>query len=479
MGICSAWYIIFLAISIVLYYAMPNWRYAREIIIFISSAVFYLSYGRIAIIYPIAVIGVAYLIGILIEKIRRKELVFLFCLVDLGILIALKYIFNGAGSDLISDSSVWEKYLLVPLGISYYSLSLIGYIVDVYRGKYSAEKNIFHFSLFVFFFPHILQGPIARYDDLAPQLKGGGKQFDYDSFCYSVQLMLWGYIKKLIIADTAAVFVNNVYSYSDIRGGTELFIASILYTIEIYADFSGCVDIMRGTAGLYGINLMENFNQPYLSYTLNEFWRRWHISLSSWFRDYLYIPLGGNRKGELRRYINVLIVFLVSGIWHGTTINFLLWGAIHGCYQVMEDFTYKKVLRKRPREIDGRYKWIQLVITFMIVNFAWIFFRIPQMKDALKIVYNIIAHPSLEVFSNGRLFEYGIDGMGWIVFILFVALLLMVEIMNKNGIKIRDVIARQPIVVRWCIYLLGFTAVLLLGKYGTDYNANDFIYMRF
>lgn len=307
--------------------------------------------------------------------------------------------------------------------------------------------------------------------------------FDYDRFCRGLQLMLWGYIKKMVIADRAAIVVNSIYDTYYTVGGTELLFASLLYSLTIFADFSGCVDIARGTALIFGIELSENFKQPYLAVSINDFWKRWHISLSSWFRDYLYIPLGGNRKGKCRRWINVMLVFGVSGIWHGAGLNYLLWGALHGGYQVIGSVLEplrQKCCRFMKIRDEGRGRQVlRIFITFQLVNLAWIFFRITDIRQACYIVKTIFLHPTISVLFDESLAQYGVSMRGLHVLGFFVLLLLFVEIMNYRGIRLRDQINRQPLVLRWCVYLAGVIAVVVLGIYGVDYNASDFIYMKF
>lgn len=480
MGICNIEYIAFVAICVVLYYVIHN-SVMQKIVLLIASLYFYLTYGYIAIVYVCCSTVLAYTIGLLIKSFERYKKVFLlaFVIADVSELVFIKYIFgNGLLDGILANTSSIEKLLVIPLGIAYYTLSLLGYVIDVYSNKYDAEKDILKFVLFVVFFPHILQGPIARYDKLSVQFDEV-KRFDYDLICYNAQLMLWGYVKKLIIANMASMYVDSVYSKWEIMGGTELLVASILYTIQIYADFSGCVDIMRGTAGLFGIELMENFRQPYFSKSIGEFWRRWHISLSTWFRDYLYIPLGGNRKGKARRFFNVFIVFLTSGIWHGTTINFLIWGSLHGLYQIIEDLLYGKIIKKKPKDIDNRYGWMQWLITIALVNFAWIFFRISDIGNACGIINRIFTRLSIENFFNDAIINYGLDLSEWRLFLFFVVVLLIVEICNIKQINIRKVIARQPILIRWSVWIIGLVCVAVFGVYGTAYSANDFIYMKF
>ena len=478
MGICSMQYVIFLIVTLAIYYILPNKiRFIQKYILLAASIVFYISFKWIAVIFVGITSIAAFLCALLFRnnKAFNKFLVFIFILTDVGSLFLLKYqsFFNiGNISETFSD------YLIIPLGISFYSLSVLGYVIDVYRGKYKAERNIFRFLLFVLFFPHIMQGPIARYDMLKQQFENV-HIFDWNRFCYGLQLMLWGYIKKMVVADSAAVFVNNVYEYGIVEGGTQLFVAGLLYTIEIYADFSGCVDIVTGTAELFGIELMKNFEQPYFSHTLNEFWRRWHISLSSWFRDYLYIPLGGNRKGTVRRFINMLIVFIVSGIWHGVGYSFIAWGLIHGMYQIAESVFYHSVIKKKPGEVSEKLRWVQQFVTFNVVNIAWIFFRVDSVKSAIKIIIRIITKPTPAILVNGHLFDYGIAPISMIILLIFILLLFVVDYYNKKGVVIRELISTQPIVIRWTIWLIGISVVIIFGAYGSGYNASDFIYMNF
>jgi len=254
------------------------------------------------------------------------------------------------------------------------------------------RKNPAKFTLFMAFFPQILQGPIPRFGQLAPQLYAPHR-FRYETFCSGMQLMLWGYIQKMVIADRAAVLVDYVYGNAEQFYGITLLTASLFYSLQIYADFSGCVDIERGTAEMFGIDLAKNFERPYFATSIQDFWRRWHISLSSWLRDYVYIPLGGNRKGLARKYVNILIVFFVSGLWHGVGLHFLFWGLLHGAYQVAGALwqrirTAFAARRKKPAQVLSparlcvRRAW-KIFFTFNLVNLAWIFFRVPSLRQGV------------------------------------------------------------------------------------------------
>lgn len=494
MSFCTLKYGYFLAILIPLYFFVVPKRFQRYVLL-MFSIVFYLMYDKKAFVIMAASGAVVYVaarwMGRIKEQKQKKYLLVSAVIAIIGILALLKYnvfLSQIPGLRWLSaiKTGLFDKYSIVlPLGISFYSLAIIGYLIDVYRGKIEAERNYLDFLLFESFFPHILQGPIARYDAFVKQFKET-HVFDYTRFCRGLQLMLWGYIKKMVIADRAAIVVNSIYDTYYTVGGTELFVASLLYTLTIFADFSGCVDIARGTAAVFGIDLMDNFKQPYLSVSIQDFWRRWHISLSSWFRDYLYIPLGGNRKGELRRWINVMIVFGVSGIWHGAGWNYLLWGGLHGVYQwaghALESVR-KRCYKWFHISEEGRgAKIIKVFVTFNLVNFAWIFFRVTDVRHACYIIKTIILHPTPGVLFDETLAQFGMSMKGLHVLCMFTLLLIFVELKRYWGgefYTLRDWVDRQKLPIRWCIYLLGIMAVLIFGIYGTDYNASDFIYMRF
>jgi len=295
--------------------------------------------------------------------------------------------------------------------------------------------------------------------------------------------MIWGYIKKMVIADRAAVFVNGVYGSYGTAGGTELLIASFFYSIQIYADFSGCVDISAGVAELFDIRLMQNFRQPYLAGSVREFWKRWHISLSSWYRDYVYIPIGGRYKGKLRRYGNILAVFSISGLWHGAGWHFVAWGLLHGCYQVAGDLLAPvkmrvfKLLHTDEQSIFVRV--VQAAGTFLMVNFAWIFFRAESMREALGIVFSIFRYPAPWALTDGSLYQYGLSANMLHVLMLCVVILFLTDMAHERGIRIREKIGQLKLPIRWMIYYISVFMILIFGVYGIGYEASDFIYMQF
>ena len=295
--------------------------------------------------------------------------------------------------------------------------------------------------------------------------------------------MIWGYIKKLVIADRIGIFVDAVYSNVYIQEATVLFLAGIMYSIQIYMDFSGCADIALGMSEIFGLHLTQNFQQPYLSASVNEFWRRWHMSLSSWFRDYIYIPLGGNRRGNIRRWFNLAVVFIVSGLWHGVGVNFAVWGLIHALYQ-MTGVVLKPVREKifqlfrfsKERKV---FHYMQVCVTFFLINEAWVFFRITNIKQALYIIKESVFNASPWNFTDGSLLQFGIDAHQWHIVLIFIVAAIIVDILHEKKVCLRETISKQHIIVRWGLYLGAIFSIVLWGVYGIGYDAKDFIYMNF
>lgn len=474
MSFISLSFIAFLLVMLLLFFVVPK-RF-QFIVLLLGSFAFYLMLSVKAFFFLFISSLSVYLAALFLEHVENRrigrQLLVLVIGFNLFLLIGLKYF------------SFWlTRYgLVVPLGISFYTLSLIGYLIDIERRKYRAERNFFYFFLYVSYFPHILQGPIARYNFLGEQFKEY-HPFNYDRVAKGCQRMVWGYMKKMIIADRAAIFVDTVFGQISTGRGTAFFIASLLYTIQIYADFSGCVDISMGVSEIFGIRLSENFKQPYLAVSINDFWKRWHISLSSWFRDYLYIPLGGSRKGIVRRWMNVLIVFTVSGFWHGVGINYIIWGLLHGIYQVIgyllmpvRTWIIQKIW---PNGETGFAKAIHILTTFFLVNFAWIFFRIADFKNAIIIIREIITDFTPWILTDGTIFSYGLSEKSLHLLIFMIILMFVVDLLHEKGISIRTRISRECLPIRWFIYLTAIYTVMIFGIYGIGYDASSFIYMNF
>lgn len=361
--------------------------------------------------------------------------------------------------------------LLLPVGISFYTFQSIGYIVDVYRGELPAEHHIGKYAAFVSFFPQLVAGPIERAKNLLPQLKQEG-HFDYAQATYGLKLMAWGYFKKIVVADTLAAYVDKIYGDMHFFSGSARFFVIFFFTIQIYCDFSGYSDIARGTAKLFGVDLMENFKSPYFAASIREFWHRWHISLSTWFRDYVYIPLGGSRVGKLRNAWNRMVTFLLSGLWHGASWTFVAWGGLHGGLQVAEkqiDNTQKT--KKESRLSHG----IKVVITFLIVSALWVFFRAQSFKDAAYMLgywyqgLNDPVHWLTSAFSN-----LGINLSTGLQLLLMLAILTVFDYLSLK----RDVIAsvsKWKLPLRWALYI-GFMVLIF---FLAPAESAEFIYFDF
>ena len=335
--------------------------------------------------------------------------------------------------------------------------------------------------MFVSFFPHILQGPIPRYNQLKEQLFEG-HAFDYRTVKFGFQLILWGMFLKMVIADRAAIFVNEVFPNFHLYEGSMLAVAAVLYSIQLYTDFLGCVCIAMGAAEVYGIKLQTNFERPYLAVSIKDFWRRWHISLSSWLRDYVYIPLGGNRKGKIRRYINLMLTFLVSGIWHGSGLQYIFWGLMQGGYQVAGELLMpaRKAVRKvlKIKEDSSVYTLWQRVCTFVLITISWVIFRAANLRAGLSILKRIVTDFTPWIFFDGTLYTCGIEARQFLALLVCIILVMVVEHMQEKG-NIRELLARQHIIVRWGIYLGAIALIAVLGVYGPGYSATQFLYGMF
>jgi D-alanyl-lipoteichoic acid acyltransferase DltB (MBOAT superfamily) len=377
------------------------------------------------------------------------------------------------------ENPVW---LIIPIGISFYTLQLISYNVDLYRGDIVPEKNYFKFLLFVSFFPQIIQGPIPRYSQLAQQFYGENK-FDDRKIVKGFMMIIWGFFLKLCIADKAGTVVNTIFDEFPTYEGLYLVVAAVLYGVQLYADFMSCTSLAQGISNLFGIELRDNFQRPFFATSIKDFWRRWHISLSSWLKDYIYIPLGGNRKGAFRKYLNILITFAVSGIWHGGGFKFLFWGLMHGLYQIFGELLnpVKKGLKNALHIKDDSQvlRLIQSVWTFFLVMLAWIIFRADNLKTGLSMIKSMFTVPNVWIFTDDSLFSLGLVWKEVIVLLVCLGVLLAVGIIKEKGIAIRDNILKLNIAVRWGIYLALIVFIVIFGTYGFGFDAQSFIYGRF
>lgn len=361
--------------------------------------------------------------------------------------------------------------LIVPLGISFFTLQTISYHIDIYDGKITPQKNIFKYFLFISFFPQIVQGPIPRYQDLADSLFAIHK-FDTKSFTKGLQLILLGFFLKLMIADKSAIIVNTVFDQYQNYAGFYILIAGILFSIQLYTDFMSCTCIAQGVSFLFGIALGENFNTPYFSTSIKDFWRRWHISLSSWLRDYIYIPLGGNRKGKIRKYINLIITFGISGLWHGASIKFVIWGILHALYQIIGEISLpirNKIKFKLNLHIEG-------LVTCFLVMIGWIIFRADSMVSALYMLNSMFTNFNVWIFFDDSLLQLGLSWKEWIVLVISVLTLCKIsKLPNSFPVWLSEL----PVIKRWFIYICLIVIIIVFGTYGTGYDTQAFIYSGF
>lgn len=400
---------------------------------------------------------------------RRACLVFSL-IVNLGILFAYKYfgLFGHAvhalGQAFHTGWSLPVLDVLLPVGISFYTFQSLSYTVDVYRGSLKAERNIFRYALYVSFFPQLVAGPIERATHLLPQLPGEAR-FESDRVANGLKLMAWGLFKKMVIADRLALIVEHVYGAPAEHGGPQFILATAFFAYQIYCDFSGYSDVAIGAAQVMGVNIMTNFDRPYASKSVAEFWRRWHISLSTWFRDYVYFPLGGNRVPLWRWYINILLVFVISGLWHGAAYTFIVWGALHGIYMLTERATQPirawlaRLLRlaRIPRVVGV----VQIVTVFLLVGFAWIFFRAKDVDTARYIIDHL--DNGWRPWSHLAGMRVEIEAMGITLreFWWAIGLIVALEVISwlERGEKMRQFMSTRPLLIRWAVLiaLLMFT----------------------
>lgn len=477
----STSFAVFLIIVFILYYLVPH--RLRWVFLLLASYAFYMNlhirYGLLLF----AATLLTYVMAIQLEKAdtaaRKRR-----CLLS-GILpLILILLFFKTASPIIDRLNTLidagrltmqplTVRILLPAGVSFYFFQSMGYLIDVYKGKIHAERHFGFYALFVSFFPQLLAGPIGRADSLLPQYKKE-RPFDYDNVTYGLKLMAWGYFKKLVIADVFATVVDKVYNQPYSYVGLVFIIVTVMFAIEIYCDFSGYSDIAVGCAKLFGIDLMTNFKSPYFSFSIKEFWSRWHISLSTWFRDYVYIPLGGNRVGKWRHCLNLMITFLVSGFWHGSSLTYLFWGGIHGLLQIIETLIYPK--KRKGQTVVRKKHWWQLPITFLLLCFTWIFFRANTIQDAFWVIQKLFWDAS-RPFNYLKTAAICLD-MPYISMAGMFLSAVLLGVYDWISLK-QDVIrliSRQKCFVRWPVYVLLLVVIALFSNKGI---ATEFIYFQF
>lgn len=512
MSYNSLTFLILLLVCVGLYFcSVRSWQ--RQAILLAASIIFYLSAGGIKVMLSVLVSSAAvYILSRKIasiyeeydqekNKLAPKEQVKLFAEYKKK---TLKYVWIGffvlLGSLVyVKIGKLLKSNILVPLGISYYTFSSIGYLLDIYWKKAGAEKNYFRVLLCMIYFPHIVQGPISRYDDLRKQFEQI-QPFCYSRLCSGMQRMMWGYFKKMVVADRIALYTSNIFAAPELYMGVEIAIAVFLGAFELYADFSGCMDIVLGASEVFGINLEENFRQPFFSESASEFWRRWHITLGAWFKNYVYMPAAMNPKfmkfcGQIRkRYgqragqiismaVPTMLVWLLTGLWHGTGLDYVVWGLYWGIIIVLSAAflpELKKLNTKLHITVEsGIFKSYQKARTFLLFCIGRMLTVTGSLTGFLIMVKQLFKHHKLWVLFDGSIFQHGLDEKDFFVVILGILMIIAVDVLHEKKESVRNIIAAQPILIRWSIYYIGFIAVIILGIYGEGFNPSDFIYGGF
>jgi len=475
-------FLIFFPVVTALYFATP-YRF-RWALLLAASYYFYGSWNwkYLGLIVASTMIDYIAAQGMAASEIPRKRRIWLFTSLvgNLGILFTFKYynFFRDSAEEIFTrlglESALPAADLLLPVGISFYTFQSLSYTIDVYRRKRDPERHLGRFALYVAFFPQLVAGPIERSTRLLPQL-AQRHDFEYDRVTSGIKQMGWGLVKKIVIADNLALLVDAVYASPQDHDSITLAVATFAFAFQIYCDFSGYSDIAIGTARVLGIDLMQNFNRPYFARSIGEFWRRWHISLSTWFRDYVYIPLGGGRVDQARLYVNLMTVFLLSGLWHGANWTFVCWGAVHGACLVLSRATER--IRGRFSLPESQIRNIvQIVITFTIVCTAWVFFRAQTLADAQFILTQLVTVPIELAYFDSAQWLRALPAPGYNVAIGFagIAMLVVVQGLQANQ-PITERLSIRPTWVRWSVYSAALWLLILFGNFGSE----EFLYFAF
>lgn len=526
MTFLSGMFLVFVAGTIVAYFAVP--LRVRWMVLLAASIVFYVSSGIIKLPFLLAATLAAYGAARWMEQVyavqdnwirenapdaaeKKKRiiqgkkkcrrilaaaLVFI-----IGILVYCKAGARliGAFGRIFAGGDFEWGHVIVPLGISYYTFSTVGYLADVYWRKDKAEKNFLKFLLFVCWFPHILQGPIARHKKLAAQLNEG-HPFDYQRLCYGLQLALWGYFKKMVIADRLVIFVNTVFdNYMD-YSGIIFIIAAMFSSIQLYCDFSGCMDIAAGISQIFGVELEKNFDHPFFSRSAAEFWRRWHITLGAWFKDYVYMPLVispkvinlaknikkvfGNRAGKAAMSIIPLgCVWILTGLWHGTGYNYIAWGIYWGTIIILSSVFAPEIRRftafLRINTETQSWRAVQMVRTFLLFSFGRLITVPGHLRTTWDILKKIVAKHDIWTLVDGSVYKYGLDRQDFLLVAVSLLILWCVSRQQEKNESVRDKIAGYNSVIRWGIYYIAVFAIVIFGIYGAGYDSSAFLYMNY
>lgn len=476
MDYILTWFLIGFPIVVFVYYLIPD--KAKSFWLLVISYLFVMLGMPQALVWLICITVISYLLGRIISRKKNKLFVFgsvctlillLLCSRRLGTLQAILNLEPGR--------------ILAPIGISFYMLQAIAYLVDVYKGNMQDKLSFWDYALYLSFFPKFISGPIERPEKFFPQIRIKKNLPEYEVCKRAVFLMFWGYFEKIVVADHAAIVVNTIFEEYAEHTGFILLCGAILYGIQLYADFDGYCHIALGAAEFLGYPITINFERPYFSQSIGEFWKRWHISLSSWLKDYIYIPLGGSRSGRVRTYINLVITFFVSGIWHGEGMKFIFWGMLHGWYQVISRMTGRLRNAVRIRlKINTKcfsYHLFQGILTFLMVDFAWIFFRADSLRQGVYYVRHMCSNFAVSQVVSASIYGLNIESVLITTMLVGIIVLLAKDILTECRIDILELIGRQNFVFRWAIYLAICLYVVCAYVQMIGIDVSQFIYGQF
>lgn len=490
MQFISVYFIIFIIFSVILFYCTAT-KY-RYIALLICNIAFYYSWSNnisdfLSLIF---VILITYISALFINKKKNKFILAFSIILSISPLFIFKYsdfiltnlnnIFNGMGL----SCHVSQLNLISPIGISFFTFQSVGYLIDVYNNKAQPEVNLLKYSVFISFFPTITSGPIERSNNLLKQICEQKNPLSFDSLRKGIILFLYGAFLKLTIASRLTIIVDTVFSKYTSFGGSILFLCAIAYTFQIYCDFSSYSLMAKGISNLFGFDIIDNFDVPYFAESIQDFWRRWHISLSTWFRDYVYIPLGGNRCTPFRKNLNLLITFVVSGIWHGANWTFVIWGSLHGIYQIIGNITksFRNNLREKwgVKEDSFAYHIFRKLTVFLYVAFAWIFFRANSLSQAISYIKIMFTDSKVWQLFDGTRYNLGLSFLQYELLLISLVIMMFVDYQKyKTKQNIDDILLKQHWFIRIICVALLFVLTIIIGLYGPGYSSQDFIYFNF
>ena len=498
MQFTSFEFAVFFPVVVLIFYILP--KKCRQFWLLAASYYFYMGWNaKYALLIFVSTI-VTYLCGIALGILKHKKKnkwkrISVICaglVINLGILVFFNYFYFLHESVAVLVGIFGFKLkpagidILLPVGISFYTFQAVGYMIDVYRGTVKVEKNFIRYALFVSFFPQLVAGPIERSGHLLHQIDAitHKNSWDFNRVTRGLLLMLWGFFMKMVIADRAAVLVNTVFDIYYMFQGAALLLAIFFFTIQIYCDFASYSIIAMGTAKVLGIELMANFEAPFFSRSVSEFWRRWHVSLSSWFRDYVYIPLGGSRCSRVRKYFNNMVTFVVSGLWHGASWHFVFWGALQGLFIIIGDMLKPIKLwltdRFQVRVHSFGYRFFQGVTTFGLFMISLVFFRAETVRDGFYYIQRLFTKFDIWSFANESIYTLGLDRKEMNVLWVGIFILIFVDAFYARRKAFFDTMVKsQCLAVQYVIVAVLLVMIVVFGVYGEGYDATQFIYFQF